>query len=368
MNAAIQGWGTALPAHAIEQADAAELAIRLTRHANGQLMALPALYRRTTVRRRHSVLLHANHGSKPEQNFYSIRDQSEIRNPSTAERMDVYHRLAPSLAARAARSAIESAEAFTARSPQAEIRHHITHLVTVSCSGFSAPGIDVALIRELGLAPTVERTHIGFMGCHGALNGLRVARAICGADADARVLLCALELCSLHYQFSADSDKIVSNALFADGAAAAVIGAGEGGWAISATGSYLIPDSLDAMTWRIGDNGFEMTLSPKVPELIGQSLRPWLEGWLASNGLRAGQINSWAVHPGGPRILSSVESALGLDHAALGASREVLAQCGNMSSPTILFILERLAKTNAPRPAVALAFGPGLIAEAVLFN
>jgi predicted naringenin-chalcone synthase len=122
------------------------------------------------------------------------------------------------------------------------------------------------------------------------------------------------------------------------------------------------------MTWNIGDHGFTMTLSPRVPDLIAAHLRPWLEQWLGQHGLGLERVASWAVHPGGPRILSAVEKALGLPREATAVSREVLAACGNMSSPTVLFILDRLRERSAPRPCVALGFGPGLVAEAMLFR
>jgi predicted naringenin-chalcone synthase len=162
---------------------------------------------------------------------------------------------------------------------------------------------------------------------------------------------------------------VVANALFADGAAAVVGSARPDsvGWSVLATGACLIPDSEDAMTWRIRDHGFVMTLSPKVPGLIEEHLPAWLESWLATEGLGINDIGTWAVHPGGPRILSSVARALGLDDDALAVSREVLRQYGNMSSPTILFVLDRLRQADAPLPCVALGFGPGLMAEAVLF-
>src|SRR5262249_24576482 len=143
----------------------------------------------------------------------------------------------------------------------------LTHLVTVSCTGFFAAGVDRVLIHDLGLAPTVQRTHVGYMGCHGAINGLRVARAFAG-EPDARVLLCAVELCSLHYHYGWNPQKMVANALFADGAAA-VVGAPAGAapagaWQVTAAGSCLLPDSADAMRWTVGDHGFGMTLSKRV--------------------------------------------------------------------------------------------------------
>jgi predicted naringenin-chalcone synthase len=295
--------------------------------------------------------------------------------------MAAYERDAPELAVRAARGAIEDADIDPGR---------VTHLVTVSCTGFVAPGVDAAIIDALGLPRTTERTNVGFMGCHGALNALRVARGFVEADPARIPLVCAVELCTLHFAYGWDPDMLVANALFADGAAAVLCDGGgngqghgrgqaEGGgggdrrpsagdWCVVASGTLLMPDSADAMTWRIGDHGFRMSLSARVPDLIGAHLRPWVTEWLGAHELGIEDVASWAVHPGGPRILGSVEDALGLDRDRMGASREVLSECGNMSSATILFILDRLRKHDAPRPCVALAFGPGLVVEAVLIR
>ncbi len=185
------------------------------------------------------------------------------------------------------------------------------------------------------------------------------------------MLLGSGELCSLHYYCGWDPQKVIANALFADGAAA-VIGArseepGEERWRLVASGSGLIPDSRDAMSWTIGDHGFGMTLSRKVPELIRVHLRPWLAPWLSKQRLTVTDVASWAVHPGGPKIVEAVEEALHLDRQASADSRAVLAEHGNMSSPTLLFIVQRLRQRGAPRPCVALGFGPGLTVEAALF-
>jgi predicted naringenin-chalcone synthase len=248
----------------------------------------------------------------------------------------------------------------------------ITHLVTVSCSGFQAPGVDVALIQELGLPATTQRTHIGFMGCHGALNGLRVAAAFVKSDPTSRILLCAVELCSLHFQYGWNPEKILANALFADGAAAMVgvptaADSSLGQLRLLASSSCLIPNSADAMSWRIGDHGFVMTLSREVPGLIEKYLCKWIDSWLANFGLRRNEIGSWIVHPGGPKILDAVEAALQLPDQALEESRQVLAEHGNMSSPTVLFILDRMLRRQTCRPFVAMGFGPGLTVEAALF-
>jgi len=274
-----------------------------------------------------------------------------------------YAETAPGLAVAASRPALERASTEPAG---------ITHLVTVSCTGLAAPGVDVRLIKGLGLRPATQRTHVGFMGCHGAINGLRVAQAVVGSQPDARVLLCAVELCSLHFHYGWDAEAIVPNALFADGAAALVLARDEAddsrSWRLRATGSFLFDDSEDDMTWSVGDHGFRMALSPRVPELIARRLRPWLEPWLESHGLDVESIGSWAVHPGGPRVLSAVAEALSLPGDSMRPSRDVLERFGNMSSPTVLFIMERLMESGAARPAVVLAFGPGLSVEAAIFN
>src|SRR5205085_4734747 len=245
----------------------------------------------------------------------------------------------------------------------------ITHLITVSCTGFAAPGVDVQLLSSLGLPNETQRIHVGFMGCHGAINGLRAAHALAALPSTGHVLLCAVELCSLHYRFQWDPERMLGNVLFADGAAALVCRKAQAehtGYRVAATGSCLIPDSTDAISWRIGQHGFEMSLSARVPDLIAQHLRPWLSGWLERQGTSLDEIRSWVVHPGGPRIVSAVEESLHLASDATALSRQVLAEYGNMSSPTVLFILQRMRERQAAGPCVVLGFGPGLMAEVAL--
>jgi predicted naringenin-chalcone synthase len=352
------GIGTALPRHRIAQADAAEIAKEYSCETAAQERLFRTLYRRAGVEGRNCVVLRASEGPlESRQSFYTATP------PSTLERMRKYEQEAGSLAAAACRTALREARIEASR---------ITHLITVSCSGFYAPGFDIAVIKQLPLAANVARTHIGFMGCQGALNGLRVAQAFLRANPAACVLLCALELCSLHHQYGWDADKIVANALFADGAAAVVALNGEsnggGCYQLVASGSIVVDNSEDVMSWRIGDHGFEMTLSTRLPNVIGQHLRPWLEDWLACHSLELALVGSWAVHPGGPRILSSFCEATGLGRSVLETSHQVLADHGNMSSPTILFILDRLRRIEASRPCVAVAFGPGLTVETSLLT
>ena len=295
----------------------------------------------------------------PECSHHAPRDDQ--RGPTTAQRMQEYARHAGPLAMTAARQALHNARVAA---------EQITHLVTISCTGFQAPGVDIQLIQGLHLPATTERVHVGFMGCHAAINGLRVAQGLIAAAPQARVLVCSVELSSMHGVYEWNLEQMVASALFSDGAGALVASAAltPSAWQLAATGSCVFADSSDAMSWTVGDHGFAMTLSAKVPSLIARNLPAWLRGWLGQHGLSIGDVPTWCVHPGGPRILSAVVEGLGLDSSAVQVSRDILAEYGNMSSATILFILERLMRQQAPRPCVALAFGPGLTAEAALFR
>ena len=373
MTLVIRGLATAVPAYRLTQSEAERVAHVLCCRGPDHRAGVSAIYRHSGIASRHilfdaQVVRDVLEGTRLSGSPFLPNGEEHDPGPTTAERMKVYEENALPLAERAARQAL----AESGLSPA-----EITHLITVSCTGFAAPGVDVGLMKRLGLSPDAERTHVGFMGCHGALNGLRVARGYAGADPSACVLLCAVELCSLHYHYPFNPKRLVANTLFGDGAAA-LVGVsdrhpkagqpGPGRWSCVGSGSHLFPDSEYAMTWHIGDHGFDMTLSTKVPNLIAANLRPWLDGWLAKNGLSLAEVRSWAVHPGGPRVLSSINETLGLREEATAVSREVLGQYGNMSSPTVLFLLERLRQANAPRPCVALGFGPGLVVEAAIFG
>jgi len=367
MSLAILGLGTAVPDAIIDQTVASEIARSLCCRTPENETWLSSMYGGTDIVTRRSslgaaVVRDVIEGTRYSGSVFLPTGMPDDCGPTTGQRLRHYAATAPPLAVAASRTALER----SGISPNA-----ISHLITVSCTGFLAPGIDVTLIQELGLPPTVERTNVGFMGCHGALNGLRVARAFADADPNARILLCAVELCSPHYHYGWDPQRMIANAIFADGAAALVGGPADiapEDWHAVASGSCLIPKSTDAMTWTIGDHGFEMTLSKRVPGLIAEYLKPWLQSWLDQNGVALTDVKTWAIHPGGPRIVSAAEATLGIRPESTAASRAVFAEFGNMSSPTILFILERLRNENAPRPCVALGFGPGLTAEAALFG
>lgn len=354
MTARLLAIGLATPPVSVEQDRIAALVAGVTGAPERRGRAIRELYRRAGVDRR--AMASIEEGALPP--LYAGSDAGGPA-PSTAERLRAYAADALPLAARACRSCFERA----GRPPR-----EVTHLVLVSCTGMRAPGVDVGLIRELGLSARTQRTSVGFMGCHGAINGLRVAGAIAQAEPGALVLLCCVELCSVHLQTGAREGATAANALFADGAAACLVGAGDpAAPAIASTGSVLLPDSEGAMTWTVGDRGFEMTLSARVPELLEHAVGPWVREWLGGSGLAVGDVGAWAVHPGGPRIVEAVRRALGLPEGACRDSLGVLREHGNMSSPTVLFVLDRLL-CRGRGPVVALAFGPGLCGEGVLLS
>jgi len=360
MSLAILGIGTATPPRQICQTDAARLAAGFANAEPGHERTLAAIYRQTRIRTRGSVLLEDPGGEPFLQTFFPPAEDPHEPGPTTAARMARYATEAGGLAVDAARAALASAGVEPRR---------ITHLVTCSCTGFVTPGVDFEIVDRLGLPAAVARTHVGFMGCHGAFNALRVADAFATADPQAVVLVACVELCSLHFQYGSRSDLVVANSIFADGAGA-IVGTGRaaaGSWRLARQWSRILPESRDEMGWIIGNHGFEMNLSARVPALIAAALPTTLAEVLAELGLGAGDIAAWAVHPGGPRVLARVEEALLLPATALDASQAVLAEHGNMSSATILFILERLLAGDAG-PCLAMAFGPGLTTELALFE
>jgi predicted naringenin-chalcone synthase len=358
--ARLHGIGVATPAGTLDQEAAAAFAAARCCASERQRAWLQHIYQHSGIQRRASVLLRPDDGIDALEAFYPLPSSPEDRGPTTAARLRRYAAAAAPLAAEACRTALADARADPAA---------ITHLVTVSCTGLVSPGLDAELIQCLGLSPDIGRINLGFMGCHGALNGLRAASALAHSAPDARVLLCCVELCSLHFRYGWDPQKVVANALFADGAAAVTIGpdvGGADGYRLVDTASRLAPGTGDAMTWRIGDHGFEMALSRDVPRLIRGSIGAWLDDWLARHELAVPDVVHWAIHPGGPKIIQMVTESLALPQEAGRASAMVLAEHGNMSSPTVLFILSRLRAQAASGPCIMLGFGPGLVLEAAL--
>jgi predicted naringenin-chalcone synthase len=255
----------------------------------------------------------------------------------------------------------------------------VTHVITISCTGFFAPGPDIHVVRALGLPGSTQRYHVGFMGCYAAFQGLKMAEAFCRADPEAVVLVLSVELCTVHLQFNDDTDDLLAGALFADGAAGALVsarppGGGTGARPVLEFGGFhadLAVEGEDDMAWTVGDQGFKMRLSTYVPAIIEANLAPVVQAVLDRAGIPEDQVAWWAIHPGGRAILDRVQASLGLADPQLAASREVLRDYGNMSSATILFVLKALVDGAHARPddaVFAMAFGPGLTLESGLFR
>ena len=241
------------------------------------------------------------------------------------------------------------------------------HVVVTSCTGLYAPGLDIEIMRYLGLNPSVERTMIGFMGCYAAMNGLKAAHHIVRSEPAAKVLMVNLELCSLHMQETTELEQVLSFLLFADGCAATLISADPAGLAMDSFLAVSLPETADLITWRIRQEGFDMHLSGQVPAEIKRALKE--SGKDVLRGRDPMGIELWAVHPGGKTILDAVEHGLALAPEALRCSRDVLSRFGNMSSATVMFVLEQImAKAQPGQPGCAMSFGPGVTAETMLFH
>lgn len=278
------------------------------------------------------------------------------RFPGTAERMRLYEKHAPELAMRAVAGLELGADA-----------RRITHLIVTSCTGMVAPGIDLQLIDRCGLDPSVERTMIGFMGCYAAINALKLARHIVRSEPASRVLTVNLELCSMHLQQTANLEQMLSFLVFADGCAAGLIGAEPVGLAMDGFHAVVVPETTALITWKVRDAGFDMFLSGRVPAAIREGLRASAGDILG--GAAPATIDRWAVHPGGRSVLDAVEHGLELAPQALAASRDILDRFGNMSSATVMFVLQSILSDAAVgERGCAMSFGPGLTAETMRFH
>lgn len=276
--------------------------------------------------------------------------------PGTAQRMDIYARMAPVLAEQAVNEVLVGQD-----------RSAVSHVIVTTCTGFSAPGIDLEIIARCGLSTTVERTIIGFMGCYAAINALKQARHIVRSEPNARVLVVNIELCTIHLKETTDLEKLLSFCLWGDGCAASIVSADPTGVALDSFHAIIAPNSRELMTWSVRDDGFDMVLSGQVPGAIHEILGSKVDEILQSTAIA--EIDLWAVHPGGKSVLDAVERALSLPCEALAASREVLRSKGNMSSATVMFVLEAmLAEREPAQRGCAMAFGPGLTAETMLFH
>lgn len=355
------GLGTAVPGPAVPQPIIASFLSRVARAQPEAPARLPryidVLASRSGIETRHSVLSDYV-ATDPEAFEFYPKNWALDPFPTTAQRMTVYREASVDLARSAGARALEDARVRP---------EDITHLVLTTCTGFFAPGPDVALQQSLGLSPDVQRMQIGFMGCYAGLNGLRAADQIVRSDPEAKVLQVSVELCTLHYQRTPTVEVMVPNILFADGAGAAVYAADGGGSeglaTVTATRSTIAPDTQGQMAWEVGDHGFVMTLDDAVPGTLEAQVGPFVDALARAGDTSRAETAGWAVHPGGRRIVEAVASGLNLDDDGVAPAFDVLRTVGNLSSATIFFVLDRALRRTEAGPVMALGFGPGLTME-----
>ncbi len=348
--------GTALPQYRHSQEDILHFMQRVYSTDTTEQRKLKFLYHQSGISSRYSVIADYSR-STAEWKFYPRTENLEPF-PSLEQRMTIYNRYAAPLSVDAIRKCIH--HSLTPKD--------ITHLITVSCTGMSAPGLDLQVIDLMGLSNTLFRTSINFMGCYAAIHALKLADAICKTDKGARVAIVCTELCTLHFQREPTIDNITSSMLFADGAAAALVTHDDfpgHGLKIADFYAEIISKGKKDMAWELSSTGFLMTLSGYIPNLIEEDFEQLVERSLQHAAVKKEDIRHWCIHPGGKRILEAISKSLQLEDRALQHSYNVLQQCGNMSSPTILFVLKRMLDTH-PIPGekvLAAAFGPGLTME-----
>ncbi|MBC7446932.1 MAG: type III polyketide synthase [Hymenobacteraceae bacterium] len=358
--------GTANPPHRLPQARIADFMAGALQLDEAGSRKLRALYRVSGIAHRYTVLPDYGRENGTYEFFPNTPDLEPF--PTVGHRMALFRQHALPLSVAAAQDCLHQLPDTDPTS--------ITHLITVSCTGMYAPGLDIELVQAQGLNRSVQRTSITFMGCYAAMNALKLADAFCRADATARVLIVCTELCTLHFQKSPEKDDLVSNALFGDGSAAALVQAYPAATgpslALEAFHCGLEPDGQQDMAWHINDFGFEMTLSAYVPKLIERGIQQLTDELLEKMPVRLTDISHFAIHPGGRKILETIEQALGLSAHDNRFAYGVLRDYGNMSSATVLFVLRDLLRTLTPAqasdPVLSFAFGPGLTLEALLLK
>jgi alkylresorcinol/alkylpyrone synthase len=352
--AQILGLGTGLPPARYEQDEIAEQLLHWGAFGGRRSRAVQTIFERAGVRHRHMVV---------DKNYYDTERTTQARN-------DRYMAEAVPLGAATIRSGLERAGL------KAE---DVDDLIVVSCTGLSIPGLDLLLAGRLGMRPNLRRSCILGMGCYGAFPGLLRAGQSAAAEPGRLALVLTLELCSLHLQFDDSAESVVSSALFADGAAVALVGNGiETSKNMNPYQPRLIHSAthcayttLDQMAFTVTDHGFRMYLSSYVPELLATEIEGFVDGLLAEAGLRRGDVRFWGIHPGSTKIVDYVAGRLGLSDTQVESSHQILADYGNMSSATILFVLDRIQQCENPAPGdygVLLAFGPGLTIEGLLLQ
>ena len=364
---AIYSIGTAVPPHRIAQEDHYSILASANGLSRAEGLTLRAIYAKSGIEYRHAVLEEFALPDAPDNIIW--HPAGEVAPAGVAARMQVYEEYAPAVATEAVKNCLSRLPSLEADA--------ITHIVTFSCTGMSAPGLDIQLVESLGLRRSVERTCINFMGCYAAINALKSAYHIARSEPDAVILIAGVELCSLHYQKTNETAQMVANALFSDGAAAAIVSGRELEEARSHPAlclktfySEFEESASQDMVWRIGNSGFDLRLTPDVPQVVRGNIRGLIDRLLAKAAMSQQELDYYAIHPGGVKILEACEAALGISKAQTESSYAVLKAYGNMSSVTVLFVLksymDAMSRTEAGKSILACAFGPGITMESMI--
>ncbi|HXD76815.1 MAG TPA: type III polyketide synthase [Puia sp.] len=349
--------GTAVPPYRHRQEDILPFMQRIYACDNQANRTLKFLYRQSGIESRYSVIPDYTLPAA-QWEFYPPTENLEPF-PSLERRMAMYRRHAAPLSLEAIRQCLQGR--LDAR--------EVSHLITVSCTGMSAPGLDLELVEALGITGSLFRTSVNFMGCYAAVHALKLANALVASEPGARVLIVCTELCTLHFQQEPTVDNMLSSLLFADGSAAVLVVGDDdpaGGLRLQSFYSEIVSRGKSQMTWDLSSSGFRMTLSNYVTDLIEADFAELVGNALKRGGVGRDCIRHWCIHPGGKRILEAIGKSLSLPDGGLDDSYAVLGEFGNMSSPTILFVLQRLMAARAAGNdgrIFGAAFGPGLTME-----
>ncbi len=356
--------GTANPPHRFSQSQIADFMVSAMRLSKDEAAQLRILFRASGIESRYSVL--EDYGNSDKFSFFTNSETLEPF-PSTKNRLELFREQSVGVSVNAALNCLD-------QNPTIKTAD-ITHLIVVSCTGMFAPGLDIELVRHLGLKSSVQRTSINFMGCYAAFNALRIADSFCHQNQDAKVLIVCTELCSIHFQKENTEDNILANALFADGSAALLIESSPRNSVSLKVGSFFCDIALDSeqeMAWTVGNQGFEMKLSSYVPNVIRSGIKKLTDSLLSLNKIKLADISYFAIHPGGKKILEAIEAELGLKKSDNEHAYSVMKNYGNMSSPTILFVLREIfSKLNGEdhgKKILSFGFGPGLTLEGLILT
>jgi predicted naringenin-chalcone synthase len=368
MSSCISAIGTANPKYRIPQNDIFQFMLKAFKLNDTKASRLKQIYDHSGIDYRYSVIPDFG-GTESRNNTFFGKNEDLAPFPGTKQRLNLYKDTASSLASEAVNNCLSNHPEIPLSS--------LTHLITVSCTGMHAPGIDIELVEKLGLNRNIERTCINFMGCYGSLNALKVSDYICRADPKAKVLIVSVELCTLHFQKENTLDNWVANSLFSDGSAAVLV---ENNASIDTSKKTLqldtfysefLSEAKNEMGWYVGDAGFEMKLTSKVSKLIYKHIQSISNKLLKKANLQFHEISHFAVHPGGRKILEAAETALGFSSAGNQFGYDILKDYGNMSSSTILFVLKKLMDDPVgldKENILGFAFGPGLTVESMILK